>query len=298
MVKISYTIVDVFAEQQYTGNQLAVVHPGVILSKEEMQTIAREFHFSETTFILSDTPRDGGYDIRIFTPAEEVPFAGHPTIGTAYVIQQEIIKSHIEKIILHEKAGDIPVTFSKTTHGSKLLWMEQLSPTFGMTYDAATIAALLGITTQDIDSRYLIQMVSTGLPFIIVPLKTLAAVKRAKLQLSSYTRLLKTADAQAVLLFCAEPYNPAHHLNARMFADELGVTEDPATGSANGCLAAYLVEYEYFGKSHIEIQVEQGYEILRPSVLHLNVWKDEGRFHIHVGGQVVHIANGELFHQT
>jgi trans-2,3-dihydro-3-hydroxyanthranilate isomerase len=124
-----FYIVDVFAEDKFAGNQLAVVRDAAGLSDSDMQNITKEMNYSETTFILSDDQRNGGYDIRIFTPAEEVPFAGHPTLGTAYIIQQEIIKEPLEKIILNLKVGRIPVTFNYTGTEKNVLRMKQIEPT-------------------------------------------------------------------------------------------------------------------------------------------------------------------------
>ena len=128
MGKINYSIVDVFSQGKYTGNQLAVFKNAGIISDSEMQQIAKEINFSETTFILSDTKNDNGYDVRIFTPNEEVPFAGHPTLGTAYIIQNEVLEEPLEKLILNFKAGKIPVSFDNQ---EEILWMKQNEPTFG-----------------------------------------------------------------------------------------------------------------------------------------------------------------------
>jgi trans-2,3-dihydro-3-hydroxyanthranilate isomerase len=174
--------------------------------------------------------------------------------------------------------------------------MEQIQPVFGLTHSAETISAMLSLNTHDIDSRFPIQTVSTGLPFIMVPLTSLVAVKHATLRHDLYKKFIHLADANAIFFFCSETYDPSHQINARMFADELGVTEDPATGSANGCLAAYLTANQYFGTSMINIRVEQGYEIQRPSVLHLNAQKNETSYQILVGGQVIYVARGELYH--
>ena len=137
--KIFY-IVDVFAEEKYAGNQLAVVRDAAGLSDSEMQNITKEMNYSETTFILSNDQRNGGYDVRIFTPQEEVPFAGHPTLGTAYIIQQEIIKEPVEKIILNLKVGQIPVTFNYTGKEKNVLRMKQIEPTFGQIIEPEQIS--------------------------------------------------------------------------------------------------------------------------------------------------------------
>lgn len=141
---LRFSIVDVFAEEKYAGNQLAVFRGGNVPSGIEMQRIAREMNFSETTFILSETPREGGYDVRIFTPGEEVPFAGHPTLGTVHVIREEIALDNPEQIVLNLKAGKIPVTFEDGGDKGTLYRMQQIEPVFGRTLDAKAVADVLG----------------------------------------------------------------------------------------------------------------------------------------------------------
>jgi len=135
----------VFAEEKYSGNQLAVIRDAGKLNKMQMQKIAKEMHFSETTFILSEREHNGGYDVRIFTPSTEVPFAGHPTLGTAYIIKRFLVKGKAEKIVLNLKVGKIPVTFKKARGGNETLWMKQTPPTFGKTFQAEQFARLLGV---------------------------------------------------------------------------------------------------------------------------------------------------------
>jgi trans-2,3-dihydro-3-hydroxyanthranilate isomerase len=303
MKKRTFYIVDVFAERKYAGNQLAVLRDTKGLSDTQMQEIAKEMHFSETTFILSEEKRNGGvhhtvhtggYDVRIFTPEHEVPFAGHPTLGTAYVIQQEIIKEPVETVTLNLKVGQIPVTFDYKRKQIDLLWMKQKNPTFGKIFDPIPISEVLSLDKKEIDHRFPIQEVSTGLPFIIVPLKSLKAVKQAKADKDKYFELIKDTDAKAILVFCPETYKKKNNLNVRMFADYYGVPEDPATGSANGCLAGYLVKHRYFGKDRIDIRVEQGYEIGRPSLLFLRAEDKDDKIDVWVGGRVIMIAKGEF----
>jgi trans-2,3-dihydro-3-hydroxyanthranilate isomerase len=263
------------------------------LSGVQMQRIANEMHFSETTFILSDEERDGGYDVRIFTPANELPFAGHPTLGTAYVIRHDIIGRPVGKVLLNLKVGQIPVTFEKDNTGEEMLWMKQISPTFGEMFDAASVSQALSLDVKDVDSRFPIQQVSTGIPFIIVPLKTLDAVKRARVDRERHERLTKAAQAD-ILVFSHETYRKENNLNVRVFVDLYGIPEDPATGSANGCLAGYLSQYRYFGSDVVDVRVEQGCEMGRPSLLHLKAGKGRNGIQVHVGGKVVMVANGEL----
>ena len=289
-----FYIVDVFAEEKYSGNQLAVVRDAGDLQDTVMQKIAKEMNYSETTFILSNDARDGGYDVRIFTPEMEVPFAGHPTLGTAYVIQREIIGRPVDIIILNLKVGRIPVYISYIGDDADILWMRHNPPIFGRVLSPGPVSRVLGLDVDDIDDRYPIQEVSTGLPFLIIPLKSLEAVRQAHIDRDLYFELIRDLDAKALLIFCPETYDPRNDLNVRVFADYYGVPEDPATGSANGCLASYLVRYKYFGSEKVNVRVEQGYEVGRPSLLLLRGEFNEGGIDVYVGGRVQMIARGEL----
>ena len=286
-MSLTFYIVDVFAEEKYAGNQLAVVRGGSDLPAETLRKIALEMNYSETTFVLSEKEVEGGYDVRIFTPGGEVPFAGHPTLGTAYVIQHEILASPVERVTLNLKAGKIPVSFGE------ILWMRQLPPTFGATPDPASVASTLSLERADLDDHYPVQEVSTGLPALIVPLGSLDALQRCRVHHDRYGDLVENIEARNVLVFCPEPHESAD-LSARMFAPGIGVSEDPATGSANGCLAGYLVKHRYFGTDSVDVRVEQGYEIDRPSLLYLQAEKRGAKTSVHVGGKVQMVARGEL----
>ena len=170
---VNFYIVDVFAESKYTSNQLAVFcGAGVAeLSEAQMLLIVREINYSETTFIRSPHPRDGGYDVRIFTPKKELPFAGHPILGTAFVLQQEIIREKVDRVILNLAVGQIPVTFNYHNESADILWMRQNPPSFGQVLSAESLANVLNLEPDEIDLNFPIQEVSTGVPFIIVPLK-------------------------------------------------------------------------------------------------------------------------------
>ena len=294
MAKYQFYIVDVFAEEKYAGNQLAVVQDAADISDSQMLRITKEMNYSETTFILSNEPREGGYDVRIFTPAAEVPFAGHPTLGTAYIIQLEVMKEPAETVILNLKVGQIPVTSGAAGKDKDILWMKQQEPAFGRTIEPGPVSRVLGLNESEIDERFIVQEVSTGLPFIIVPLKGLDAVKRAKVNRDEYFELIENTQAKMILVFCSETYNRDNDLNVRVFCDYFGIPEDPATGSGNGCLAGYLVKHRYFGSDKIDIRVEQGYEISRPSLLYLRAENKQGKIDVSVGGKVVMIAKGQL----
>lgn len=294
MTTIPFNIVDVFARERYTGNQLAVFRNVQTLSGDEMQRIAQEMGFSETTFILSDTERDSGYDVRIFTPGAEVPFAGHPTLGTAFIIRQEIIGKPVERVTLNLKVGQIPVRFDRSAEDDEILWMTPQQASFEETLDAGQVTSMLSVRPDDVDSGFPVQAVSTGLPFVLVPLRSLDAVRRARLVRDRWLEWVKDRPAKMVLLFCRQAQEPQNHLHVRVFADYYGIPEDPATGSANCCLAAYLVRHRYFGTDEIDVRVEQGYEIGRPSRLYLRAHDDGKMIHVQVGGRVFAIAKGSL----
>ena len=290
MSELDFIIVDVFAERKYSGNQLAVFTDAQGLSDQQMQQIALETHFSETTFIRSDRRADGGYTVRIFTPGAEVPFAGHPTLGTAWVIRH-ILGCTDETIKLNLRVGQIPVDFQE-----QHLWMTTRPPVFGETFPREVIAPILRLDTSDLDERFPIEVVSTGLPFIFVPLQTLDAVKRVRLDADRLTQLVAGKDiTNTIFVFCPETYAPDNQINARLFAPAYGIPEDPATGSANSCLAAYLVKHRYFNTNAIDVKVEQGYEINRPSRLYLRAReKPDGDIQVQVGGKVQLIARGQF----
>ena len=289
-----FYIVDVFAEEKYTGNQLAVVRQAGDLSEDDMLRITREMNYSETTFILSDSEREGGYDVRIFTPGGELPFAGHPTLGTAFIIQREIIQQPVDSVRLNLKVGQIPVRIDLDSEGGQTLWMEQVQPVFWETIEPVVIADMLNLDPQAIDERFPVQEVSTGMPTVIVPLKSLEDLKSARVDREKYFQLVGRLEAKSILAFCQETYDPEHDLNVRVFVDYYGIPEDPATGSGNGSLAAWLVEHRYFGRSDIDIQVEQGTEIHRPSLLFLRAKAEDKAINVFVGGHVVMIADGTL----
>jgi trans-2,3-dihydro-3-hydroxyanthranilate isomerase len=296
MTRLPFYIIDVFARDRYAGNPLAVIVNARSLSDREMQKIAREMNYSETTFIADSQPQNRGYNVRIFTPKTELPFAGHPTLGTAYILKHFVLQDpQLSRITLNLKVGQIPVTFEPQATDREVLWMQQNPPIFTQNFAADEIASLLNLNSADIDERFPLQAVSTGVDFAIVPLKTLAAVRKAGLNRDRYLTWNKTTTVKGILIFCPETYAPENDLNVRVFAEALGIPEDPATGSANGCLAAYLAQHQYWGRARIEARVEQGYEIDRPSLLQLKANLSDRGWEILVGGAAIPIARGELF---
>lgn len=288
-IDMDFYIVDVFAEQKYQGNQLAVLVPDRNLTTEEMQQIAKEIHFSETTFIMSNKQDNDGYDVRIFTPDVEIPFAGHPTLGTAYIINRIMENGNASKVLLNLPVGQIPVVFNADT-----LTMSQNEPSFDMKIDELEfVARVLNIRVEDIRTDFPIQLVSTGLPCIIVPLKTVNAIQRCSIDHVQFKRFLETYYKCNLLVFSEEESKEQNSLRVRVFLDDTGFYEDPATGSANGNLAGYLLEYRFFDKDKIDVRVNQGYEMGRPSNVNIAAKLENGTYDIQVGGKVQLVAKGD-----
>jgi trans-2,3-dihydro-3-hydroxyanthranilate isomerase len=297
---IPFHIIDVFAEQKYEGNQLAVFEHDGSIPTETMQAMAKEINFAETTFINTKTSTPEGYDVRIFTTEQEIPFAGHPTLGTAFVIRGQIIKQPVSQVVLNLGVGKIPVDFV----GDKL-WMQQINPIFGKDYPVDELADLLGIALEDMMPEFPILDVSTGLAFLIIPVRNLSAIKMMKpnvdkmiaflLRHNLYKTNNPTGKSMNFFVFTKETYSPENQLNGRMFyvEDEV-MKEDSATGSANGCLLSYVLKTNFLETDSIKISVEQGYEIPRPSILYHDGHKiSETEFSIRIGGKVQTVSKGE-----
>jgi trans-2,3-dihydro-3-hydroxyanthranilate isomerase len=287
---LKFYIVDVFAENKYEGNQLAVFIPEGKMEPTEMQKIAREMNFSETTFINSGIQDNGGYDVKIFSPDSELPFAGHPTLGTAYVIKNLLDRSDSSKINLNLPVGQIPVVFE-----DQFAWMTQNQPEFGAKVEIDRIPAILQINREDINTELPIQVVSTGLPSVIVHLNSLDAISRCKINHRAYAELLKDMGDVNLLVFTTETASPENDLNVRLFMPIPGYLEDPATGSANGNLAGYLLEHNFFNSNEISYRVEQGAFIDRPSLLKIKAKKTDDHYLIQVGGQVITVSEGKWY---
>ncbi|HEY4641193.1 MAG TPA: PhzF family phenazine biosynthesis protein [Thermoanaerobaculia bacterium] len=277
-----FFIVDVFAERKYSGNQLGMFVLDRDAETSELQQIAKELHFSECTFVRPGL-RDGGFDVRIFTPDMEVPFAGHPTLGTAFAIRELLHWSDAPTITLNLGVGQIPVAFN-----AGMLTMQQKQPTFGPSIDRRALEDILGV--EEIDDRFPVEVVSTGLPSVIVPLTSLDALQRCRIDHERYARFLRDVSKSAILVF-----TPLNDIRVRVFVDDEGFFEDPATGSANGNLAAWFLRHHYFACTAIKYRVEQGFELGRPSILEIAASEEHGSYEIRVGGRVVPVAQGTLY---
>ncbi len=300
---LPFFIVDVFAERPYEGNPLAVVLPGGReLSSGRMQAVAREMNYSETTFVVGEERQRPRFRVRIFTPEEEIPFAGHPVLGTAFILRQERLGGRPDRLELDLPVGTVPVTFLPEAGRPDLLWMEQPQPRFGEALDPAPLAGALNLPPQEIDGRFPAQEVSTGLPFLIVPVRSLEGVRRCVLDRVRCDGLMAGRGAQGILVFAPQACEAGHDLHVRVFVPYLGIPEDPATGSGGGCLAAWLVRHRYYagregpGRSggRIDLRAEQGYEIHRPSLLALRAEERDGGIRVSVGGRVFLTARGAI----
>lgn len=294
--ELEYCIVDVFTESVLAGNPLAVVLDTVGLETSRMQAIAREFNLSETTFVQrreADQERAEGVRVRIFTTEEELPFAGHPTLGTASVLKArapEILQGNT--IALALKVGPVPVRFEAQAGKAALFGeMTQREPDFGQELDPREIAPLLGLEADQLDMSHTPQVVSTGNPFAIVLLKNLAALERLNVHQAKATPWLREHGARWFYVLAPSGETvPAYRARMQFYGGE-----DPATGSAAGCAISYLVARGIVA-SEKRILVRQGVEIRRPSDLFLTGKNDAGKVtDIRVAGSTVLVATGRLF---
>lgn len=300
MRKLRYHTVDVFTNSAFGGNPLAVVTNGRGVSSELMQSIARELNLSETTFVLPPEDPSNDYRVRIFTPAAELPMAGHPTVGTSFILAREHMIERGEgetTIKLEEGVGTIPVNIKFKDGQPDLIWMQQPRPTFGPRFeDAALIAEMLSIAPEAIETRWPIEVVSCGVPFLFVPLKDLQAARSIRFRLDVCERALKDSGVTGVFVFTTETELEGSSVHSRMFAPMFGVHEDPATGGASGPLGCYLVRHQVFPASQrAEFTSEQGIEMGRPSIIKIIIEQDAGEIsRVRIGGQCVFMGEGYL----
>jgi trans-2,3-dihydro-3-hydroxyanthranilate isomerase len=286
-----YVLLDVFTHKPLEGNQLAVFTDARGLSDTEMQAIAKETNLSETTFILprdEKVEREQGVRVRIFTTQEELPFAGHPTLGTAWCLRQQRGGDVVE---LELNVGKIPVSFASGAEGQLVGEMRQRDPEFGEVHDAEVVARATGVPLDFIDTSLPIQTVSTGTAFTIVAIKSLAAMRELRVDQKSASAFTKQHASKFFYFVSRETETPGATLHARM---QFYNGEDPATGSAAGCCTAWAVQHGVL-KSEEQGLIEQGLEIGRPSFLQIRGRRtDVGVTDVRVGGGVVEIAHGEF----
>jgi phenazine biosynthesis protein PhzF family len=303
MKSTSFIIADVFTEKQFGGNQLAVFTDARGLDTETMQNIAREMNYAETTFLFP--PESGGdYRVRIFTPELELPFAGHPLVGTGYVVVSERMKAWAGlTTTVTLEAGVGPITVEVNTQDERAghtVMTQPLPIVKGTISDVSVLAKALSLDAAEIQSTGLpVEAIYNGITTIIVPLASLAAVKRIKPDAGALERISKEMGAQTMLTFAPETERASSTVHCRVFAPAAGVIEDAATGSANGPLGFYLVRHRVVEAQAVtRVLSEQGFEMHRPSLLHIEVDVDPTSHEVkgvRVGGGVVISGRGEIF---
>jgi trans-2,3-dihydro-3-hydroxyanthranilate isomerase len=294
--------VDVFAENPLEGNALAIFCDARGLSTDEMQALARETNLSETTFIFPRAPeveRERGIQVRIFLTSGEIPFAGHPTLGTAsWLYWNHPMLRGANEITLELGVGSIPVSFTEPRHGEQCVFgtMKQNDPSFGEIFNSKeerdALAAALNLSADDLDPNLAAQVVSTGLVFCVVPLKSLEVAVRLRISTRTAREYLDRIGARFFYCITRAHPNSGADWHARMQFD---TSEDPATGSASGSAIAYLVRHGLIASGQ-PIIIEQGIEISRPSRIHASATIENNRVtKVFVGGRTIPVASGRFF---
>ena len=289
--KLQVVQIDVFSNKALEGNALAVVLDGSGLTDSEMQAIARETNLSETTFVL---PRDAamerqrGVRVRIFTVSEELPFAGHPTLGTAFVLRGS---SGAPEVKLDLNVGTVPVRFEETDGQPSFGEMTQIAPEFKSQHDRKAVGDAVGLSVQDFDPGLPIETVSTGVPFTVVPIRTLSTLQKLRIDPARSERYLSEHDGKFFYFVSRETVDPSARLHARML---FYGSEDPATGSAAGCAAAWMVAHEV-ARLDERVLIEQGIEMRRPSRIFVRASKSDNRVvNVRVGGHATEVMRSEM----
>lgn len=293
MQKHPYHLLDVFTDTKFGGNPLAVFLEGHLVPENRMQTIARELNLSETVFVLPPEDKNNHFRLRIFTPAMELPIAGHPTIGTTYLLYQEN-KLGIGDARLEETVGLIPVS----VEASGMVKMTQPVPTFGSIFEnRAILAELLSIEETGLHPVYLPQIMSSGVPFVYIPIKNLEVMRQIKVRQDIWEKHIKPSSAPHLFTFTLETEHPQATVHSRMFAPAMGISEDPATGGAAGPLGCYLVKYGIVKPENAHnILNEQGIEMGRPSYLHIEISvENEKVTGVRIGGNSVYVGEGAIY---
>ena len=289
--RFPFVQLDVFSSVALEGNPLAVFPDGRGLSDEEMQAVAREMNLSETTFVLPNDPAvelERGVRVRIFTVQEELPFAGHPTLGTAFVLR----KAKASEIVLDLNVGKVPVRFVETRGQPVFGEMTQMDPKFGPRHDREAVVRASGLRDGDIDPSLPIETVSTGVPFTVVPLRGLEVMSRLQVDLRGSQEYLQKFGGHFFYFVTRETVDSAARLHARMMFYN---GEDPATGSAAGCAAAWMVA-NGIADPEEQALIEQGIEMRRPSRIFVRASRTDDRVvNVRVGGNVVQVVRGKIF---
>jgi trans-2,3-dihydro-3-hydroxyanthranilate isomerase len=296
---LPYLHYDVFTGDALVGNQLAVFTDARGLDTGKMQRLAREMNFSESTFILPAENPGTDIRMRIFTPMNEMPMAGHPTIGSTFALAHVgVIPRSSSQFVFGLNIGPVPVDLDWEGDTLAFAWMTQSNPTFGpVVADRAAAAATLGLQAEDLAANLPVQQVSCGVPFLLVPLRDRATVDRAVSDAAAFRRFMSSlAPDLAIFLFSTDPAGSSETVYSRMFAPEFGIVEDPATGSASGPVGCYLVHHGVVAGAAARRMVSlQGVAMGRPSRVHISIEGDRNSIsRVRVGGEAVLVGRGEL----
>jgi trans-2,3-dihydro-3-hydroxyanthranilate isomerase len=290
--RLSMSQWDVFTSVPLEGNSLAVFSDGRGLTESDMQAIAKEMNLSETTFVFPrdpETEREHGVRVRIFTVQEELPFAGHPTLGTAFALRGE---SESGEIVLELNVGKVPVRFDENPGQPVFGEMTQVDPKFGVKHAPEELSRAIGLQVEDFDSGLPIETVSTGLPYVITPLKSLSTIQNLRVDLHRVSEYLEKTGSKFLYFVTRETVDPAARLHARMLFYN---GEDPATGSAAGTAAAWMVAHEVAAPEE-HVLIEQGIEMQRPSRIFVRAARRDNRIvNVRVGGNAIEVLRGEVF---
>jgi trans-2,3-dihydro-3-hydroxyanthranilate isomerase len=295
MRRLHYHLVDVFTDRAFGGNPLAVFPDGTGIPDSLMQSIAKELNLSETTFVLPPDDKKHDCRVRIFTPGSELPMAGHPTVGTAFVLAREGLLGKRD-VIFEEGVGPVPVTIELKNGAPDFIEMRQPLPKFGPRFeDVAAIAEMLSLETCAIsDTKLPIEVISSGVPFLFVPLDSLEFIRRIRFRTDVWDRVVRPLAAVDVFVFTTQVEFSGSGVHSRMFAPAHGIIEDPATGGATGPLGCYLVKYRVLpSEGELRCVSEQGVEMGRPSFLRFRIAHDRGEINaVRVGGTCHHMGGG------
>ena len=295
MKRLSYHLVDVFTDRAFGGNPLAVFTDGRGIPDGLMQSIAKEMNLSETTFVLPPDDAKHDFRVRIFTPKSELPMAGHPTVGTAFVLTREgMLKKR--NAVFEEGVGPVPVSIDIRADGPGFIEMRQPLPKFGPRFeDAGAIAGMLSLDRRAIRELPL-EIVSCGNPFFFVPIDTIESIRRIRFRADLAEPIVKETGATGIFVFTQEVETAGSQVHGRLFAPGEGIVEDPATGSAAGPLGCYLSHYGLTaGSGEVRSVLEQGIEMGRPSFLHIRIGHaDKEITAVHVGGSCCYMGSGQL----
>ncbi len=300
MQRYHFYQVDVFTRQPFGGNQLAVFIDGQGLDTAQMQDLAREMNYSETTFVLPPVSPGAQKKVRIFTPAIEMPMAGHPTVGTAaLLVHLGLVKPEENALTLDLGIGPVQVDLQPGGTGLPYVWMNHRLPDFGpVRADRGRVAAALGLAERDLRADLPMQVVSTGVPFLFVPVASLEAIRRAQSETGALARLFENEPRVMIALFTSEVVQPEARFHSRMFAPHVaGIVEDPATGSMAAPFGAYTARHGLLpDQPEVTFLMEQGLEMGRPSQITVSVSRERSEITaLRIGGDSVLVGEGDIF---